>query len=611
MAIAFSCPECSKAYKVKDELAGKSVTCKQCKAAIRVPMAAPVAAAPSPEVESLAVDVLVESKSHAVEAPPEEIEFECPICVETIKLDAKHAGKQAPCPSCGRIVRVPQLADPKARNWRAADHRPAAAKREEDPSLAGAWGNVSKVIVSRDALVEADAIKKKRIKPSVVSKTQWIVIGTLAALALVLGALLFRSHRSTKHRDDFLKAAFAAAGEGTNSTAVSAELCRAAGEFQTRNQPANYTEANKHLREAHDKFGVGDLSAPDKAMERLLVLTEIALSQSRLGGDEPQRSDEDKIAWDKLQSDLRRTLGVLVRGPPQPDGIALAYERLTKSLRLEGGKSPVILGLLGSNVFPNAEHRVEPMAAVGLELLSLGEAGKAKAGELADQARMLLGTGGPQAKLIALHVALDKMNQLPQVKPPAAGEPPAPVRFGFVEGLARRGDIEGSRNIAQLPGRFEDRFAAQALMASVMEPSAANPELAAAVSQLINDLGSRDLPDWDLIRLAQALGRAGPSKSAQDLFDFLQKMSSLSPRSQSIRAWVQYELLRGGAVPISEATVAAMDPQHTAGAALAWEALGRHLGQTGDAPATVANCSPAIRSKPLALAGIALGMLDH
>ena len=119
------------------------------------------------------------------------------------------------------------------------------------------------------------------------------------------------------------------------------------------------------------------------------------------------------------------------------------------------------------------------------------------------------------------------------------------------------------------------------------------------------------IDDWDLIRLAQALGRAGPSKSAQDLFDFLQKMASLSPRSQSIRSWVQYELLRSGAVPISEATVAAMDPQHTAGAALAWEALGRHMGTTGDAPATVANCSPAIRSKPLALAGIALGLLDH
>lgn len=612
MAIAFSCSECGKAYKVKDELAGKSVTCKQCTAAIRVPAAAPVIAAPSPEVESMAIDVLVESKTHTVDSPPDQIEFECPMCVEQVKLDVKFAGKQAPCPSCRRIIRVPQQADPKARNWRAADHRPAAAKREEDPSLAGAWGNVSTSVVSRDALVEADAIKRKRIKPSVISKTQWIVIGTLAVLAIALGTLLFRTHRSTKHRDDFLKAAFTAAGDASPSSAASAELRRAAGEYQTRSRPANYTEANKYLREAHDKFSASDAAANDnKALDRLLVLTEIALTQAQLGGDQPQRADDDKIEWDKLQSDLRRTLGVLTRGPLQPDGVNLAFERLANLLRLDGGKSPVILGLLGSNVFPNAEHRVEPLAAVGLELLSQSDAGKTKAAELADQARMLLGTAQPPAKLIALHVALDKVNQLAQVKPPGDGEPLEAVRMGFVEGLSRRGEFDRARKVAQLPGRFEDRFAAQAMLASLMEPTTANPELSAAVTQLINDLGSRDLPDWELIRLAQALGRAGPSKSAQDLFDFLQKMTSLSPRSQAIRAWVQYELVRNGAVPISEVLVLAMDPQHTAGAALAWEAFGRHLGRTGDAPSTVADCSQAIRSRPLALAGIALGLLDQ
>src|SRR5262245_41577372 len=35
MAIAFSCPQCGKEYKVKDELAGKPVTCKVCTAPIR------------------------------------------------------------------------------------------------------------------------------------------------------------------------------------------------------------------------------------------------------------------------------------------------------------------------------------------------------------------------------------------------------------------------------------------------------------------------------------------------------------------------------------------------------------------------------------------------
>ena len=99
MAIAFSCPECGKQYKVKDELAGKPVTCKTCSAAIRVPVATVAASVPAPEVESLAVEALVEPAADGAAAAPDQIEFECPNCIETVKLDAKFAGKQAQCPT--------------------------------------------------------------------------------------------------------------------------------------------------------------------------------------------------------------------------------------------------------------------------------------------------------------------------------------------------------------------------------------------------------------------------------------------------------------------------------------------------------------------------------
>ena len=39
MAISFSCPQCGKGYKVKDELAGKTVPCKECAEPIRIPPA--------------------------------------------------------------------------------------------------------------------------------------------------------------------------------------------------------------------------------------------------------------------------------------------------------------------------------------------------------------------------------------------------------------------------------------------------------------------------------------------------------------------------------------------------------------------------------------------
>ena len=210
MAIAFSCSECGKQYKVKDELAGRTVTCKDCSSPLRVPAVSP--AGVTPEVENLAVEALVESKSE-IDALSDQIEFECPRCVETVKVDVKFAGKQAQCPACKYPIRVPQLTDPKARNWRAADHKPTLAKRTDDPNLVGAWGNTTTTsIVSRDALEEADALRTRRIKPSVISKTMWIVIGVLATAAdRPRLTCSIRSHRTTKHRDDFMAKAQAQA----------------------------------------------------------------------------------------------------------------------------------------------------------------------------------------------------------------------------------------------------------------------------------------------------------------------------------------------------------------------------------------------------------------
>ena len=61
-------------------------------------------------------------------------------------------------------------------------------------------------------------------------------------------------------------------------------------------------------------------------------------------------------------------------------------------------------------------------------------------------------------------------------------------------------------------------------------------------------------------------------------------------------------------MPVSEPIVAAMTPDHAAGCALAWEALGRKIGSESP-PATTQDCPAAIQGRPLALAGIALGLL--
>src|SRR5690349_18300431 len=203
MSIAFQCPKCQKAYTVKDELARKQVVCKACQNRIRVPAPVASAAAPAPEVESLAAATLTDEPAPGVAEAPATFEAECPNCMETIQWDAKLAGKQAPCPNCRRIVRVPVPAGGR-KDWRVADHRPTLAKHDIDPNLAGAWGNTTGArVVSRDALVEAEAIPDRKRQPwTAQQKVYYSVIVACLLGLVVVGALLFKTRRVEGRRDD-------------------------------------------------------------------------------------------------------------------------------------------------------------------------------------------------------------------------------------------------------------------------------------------------------------------------------------------------------------------------------------------------------------------------
>src|SRR5207249_4571862 len=106
MPIPFACPKCQTAYKVKDDMAGKRVTCRACKAVIRVPEPPATAGGHLHEAEALAIEALADEPVRSEVETADLIEMECPQCMEQVKLEGKFAGKQAPCPSCRRIIRV-------------------------------------------------------------------------------------------------------------------------------------------------------------------------------------------------------------------------------------------------------------------------------------------------------------------------------------------------------------------------------------------------------------------------------------------------------------------------------------------------------------------------
>jgi len=162
MAINFNCPHCKKALKVKDEsLAGKKAACTGCKKIIVIPKPASAVAA-AEDLEALALAALAEPKEAKVEVA-QTFDFECPQCGESIKMSREFAGKNAPCPECRRIIRVPMPKTKDPAEWRQTnDNLPSAARRDTEPAPEGAWEPSRAKGVSAQALAEAGVLPKKR-----------------------------------------------------------------------------------------------------------------------------------------------------------------------------------------------------------------------------------------------------------------------------------------------------------------------------------------------------------------------------------------------------------------------------------------------------------------
>src|SRR5947209_3772948 len=102
--IKFNCPHCKRGLSVKDHLAGKRAACPACKKGLLIP--APVSK--PVDLEAFAAAALADQPAEA--KAPTLIDFRCPQCDEEIHVSSELGGKQAPCPECRRIIKVPMPA---------------------------------------------------------------------------------------------------------------------------------------------------------------------------------------------------------------------------------------------------------------------------------------------------------------------------------------------------------------------------------------------------------------------------------------------------------------------------------------------------------------------
>ena len=114
MAIEFNCPHCQHQYRLKDELAGKTATCKGCRQKITIPQPitipddAPGLDAAAAEAAALAA-LADEPVKAEQDAASKIIEVECQFCNHKWTEPLTRAGKNTLCPNpeCKHQVEAP------------------------------------------------------------------------------------------------------------------------------------------------------------------------------------------------------------------------------------------------------------------------------------------------------------------------------------------------------------------------------------------------------------------------------------------------------------------------------------------------------------------------
>jgi tetratricopeptide (TPR) repeat protein len=346
MPIKFKCPHCQKGLSVKEQLAGKRAACPACKKALTIPAAA---AAPATDIEALAASALTDEPAALAEAPePSTIDLNCPNCDEPIHMSIELGGKQAPCPECKRIIKVPMPVKIDPKDWRKVEARgPLLARRDDGPAPEGAWGSTTKAAVSREALEEADAIPIVKDPLTLRQKIKRGVLTAAGVGALVFGWFALSHSWSQGLKDRAVSQALSFVGgkdgkEKLRTTPEAAgEVYRALGEmYLIAGKPE---EARDSFRKARAKARV----ASGQAFERDATLMDLALAQVDLGGGTAEVEKKTRLSWDDASRQWEQTLKAVTDA-----GRVAAVRQVCRKVLLARAPDTLALGLASDSLEP-------------------------------------------------------------------------------------------------------------------------------------------------------------------------------------------------------------------------------------------------------------------
>jgi hypothetical protein len=517
MPIRFTCPSCKKTLSVKDHLAGKKANCPACKNPLTIPAAAKKNT-PQPEahVEDIAAAALIDAPS--APAPKVEdtrtVDFTCPQCDEPLKLPADLQGKQAPCPHCRRIIKVPLLVKRDPTDWRKADPRvPSGARRDTEPAPEGAWGSTAMSAVSRQALLEAAPEPREPWTLRQKLTRGGILLGVLLAAGLGTWLGIGWWHQRQEKQSFANAIELLTAEDGKSPREGRAALFIAAAEYRLRfNTDDGTLEAQEYFQQARK---LSDGAPPGVEREQLLM--ELAVAQVELGGDSQQAARGERLDWDKAVREVGQTLQLL----REPETRAEALGRVCRKLidKKQSDKVAPLASQLGSprNVL-NANGKqitfTPPdapalLAVAGLELLRAGD--KSRALEQGNRAVSFYKAAGGTERppLSASVVALCKVLGIEAPKPGGALDDALNSAIGEAQGEALNGSYDQARAVAFKIEEAEARWRVLVAIAAASQDQPDAQSLEEAIGLVGGPLAGQILSTWVMLRMFESAAAAG------------------------------------------------------------------------------------------------------
>ena len=564
MSIETQCPACSKAYKLKDELAGKRVTCANptCRFVFPVPKAgtgtaptlaamkagkAPVKSAAEVEVAALAA---LNDDPDEVPVDSRTIAMSCEICEHKWTEPWDKQGKNTVCPECRtrQKVPVPQAKAGAKQDWRKGGPGPSMAKRE---ALEGVSASGDAGYVSGESLRSAGlGLPQYEARPL----WQKVFVVAFPLLLLMLGGyayLAYTRSRTDTREIETMTDALADLPDDKDSPLPKSEiavyraaLLIAALEYHAaRDKPdaKGLTDTMNLAARART-----ELETAPAGIERDVLFQELCRVIVKLGGTPEQIESGNRIRWtpqgggsarariSEKTYDVQNELRLAMTAMRGQDRVVNAEVR-KQILRLvardlsKAGEGDVVERLIPA-LFGD-EEQIDATAIAGWEIFKAN-------GDLAKASAAVAGLGigsNPPPALLALAQVVEPVPPMLKLPPYAAGTSALDDVIRAAHGYTAllKNNPGEAIEIAKRPGRTDGRLRLLALAAEVSnEPG---PAVAAAAEIVATDGKKRELgiPSDDvLIRLAGQAGRAGQA----DKLDIFAKAGSRDDARSLARA---------------------------------------------------------------------------